>query len=422
MLAIRYRFVFVSAFLILFVVPILSLTTPTLAQRNRQPDRQAALEMLGLLNDWRLEERLLPLKMNETLEALALYQAEYVMSLRLTPNGTAIHVGRNGEGILQRALYDQFNWPYYGRRERITVGEIAAVNSAEESLAFWHSSPPHRRTVTNPGYREIGIAAFPHPFGHLYVAVLGAQPDVLPALVHPETGLLYLSNEYSQYATWSTWIREVAGFRLFDSQGRPLQNDWVPWTETVELPDDVGDQVYVLYTDGNIEVISAVDLERDIIVLPGHYPPPDPELLLQMTPIATPAPTATPEPPRPELLIVYDNRSLAIINQSRLTLNLGYIELEGETMTLPLTWWSEVGNANIYQFPAGDCLQTWAGGEFNAPRKPNACRVLRSGRSNLRPNQLFWTEGDFNVLQDGEVIATCEQGARRCEVDLPDAP
>ncbi len=409
-----FRLLFFAIVLVLFAAPLLSV-----AQRTRQPDRDAALEVLGLLNEWRLEEGLLPLKMNPTLEAMALYQAEYVMSLRVTPTGTDIHRGRNGEGILQRALFDQFEWPFYGRPERITVGEIAAVNSAEEALAFWHSSPPHRRTVTNDDYREIGIVAFPHPFGHLYIAVLGAQPDVLPALVHPETHTLHLSNEYSQYATWDNWIKIATEIRLFDGQGRPIQDEWIPWTPTIELPENVGDQVFVLYTDGSIEVMSRVDMERDIIVLPGHYPPPDPELLLQLTPVATAAPTATPEPPRPELLIIYDNRSLSIINQSRRTLNLGFIELEGENFTLPMSWWSDVGNANIYQFPAGDCVQTWAGGEFNAPRKPSECGVLRSGRSNLRPNQLFWTTGDFNVLQDGEVVATCEVGARRCEVDLP---
>jgi uncharacterized protein YkwD len=398
------------------------LNPPALIQRSREQDHEAALEVLGLLNEWRLEEGLLPFKINPTLEAMALYQAQYVFSLRETPNGAAMHTGRNGEGILERALFDQFNWPYYGRPERITVGEIAAVNSAEDALTFWHHSPPHRATVTNPGYREIGVAALPHPFGHLYVAVLGAEPDVLPALVHPETGELHLSNELSRYATWDTWIQEVTEVRLFDGQGRPLQDDWIPWSETVELPEDVGDKVYVLYTDGNVEVMSEVDLERDIIVLPGHYPPPDPALLIQLTPQATLAPTLTPEPPRPEVLILYDNRSLTVVNQSRLTLNLGYLELEGAGMTLPMTTWSDVGTANIYQFPAGDCVQAWAGGEFNSPRKPGECRVLRSGRSNLRPNQLFWLNGNFNVLLDGEVIATCEQGSRRCEVDIPDIP
>jgi hypothetical protein len=401
--------------LLFYVVPLMG--APDM-QRRREPDRQAALEMLGLLNEWRLAENLLPLKMNDTLEAMATDQADFLMSMTRMPNGAAMHVGRNGEGILQRALFDQFDWPYYGRPERITVGEIAAVNSAEDALEFWHTSPPHRATVTNRGYREIGIVAYPHPFGHLYVAVLGAEPDVLPALVHPETGELHLSNEFSRYATWNTWIREVTGIRLFDSMGRPLFGDWIPWAETIELPEGIGDKVYVLYTDGNIEVMSEVNLERDIIVLPGHYPPPDPALLLQLTPQATAAPTATPEPPRPELLILYDNRSITIINQSRRTLNLGFIELEGENFTLPMTTWSNVGNANIYQFPAGDCVQAWAGGDFNAPRTPDECRVRRSARSNLRTSQLFWLNGDFTVLNDGQVIATCEQGARRCEAFL----
>ena len=86
----RYR-------LLLVCIPMLLLLTaflnpPALMQRSRQQDSQAALEVLGLLNEWRLEEGLLPFKINPTLEAMALYQAQYVISLRETPNGAAMHV------------------------------------------------------------------------------------------------------------------------------------------------------------------------------------------------------------------------------------------------------------------------------------------------------------------------------------------
>lgn len=396
----------------------------TLAQRERVMDRQAALEMLGLLNQWRLEKNLLPLKMNDTLEAMADYQARYLLTLPHMPNGAQIHVGPNGDGVLERALYKQFNWPYYNRREQLVVGEIAAVNSAAESLAFWQDSKPHRETVTNPNYREIGIAAYPHPFGHLYIAVLGARPNVLPALVHPETGELYLGRDTSRFVVPDRWIGQPTDVKLFDEAGRPLESDWINWTPRLNVPENAGDELTVLYTDGDVEVASVVDMARDIIVLPGFYPPPDPALILaNATPLPTAAPTATPEPPGPELLIVYDDESLAVVNQSRQSVNLGRLVLRGGKFELPASWWTQVGNANIYDFPAGDCLQAWS---FTVspimPIKPGSCHIVRSGRGNLQADQLFWVSGSFEVLWKGKVIATCKQDGGQCEADLPDVP
>ncbi|MBI5667695.1 MAG: CAP domain-containing protein [Chloroflexi bacterium] len=385
-------------------------------------DRAAMYEILGLLNEWRLSLGLTPFRLDDTLEAMAIYQATYLASMRNIPDGPDIHKGRGGEGVKERALFDQFNWPYYGRPEQMQIGEIAAVRTAQGAITFWKSSSPHRRTVTNPAYREIGIAAFKRGVGHIYVAVLGARPNVLPALADIENDKLYLTNELSGYAAQQQpWLHTADQVRLFDSEGRPLSDDWIAWQEMIDLPQDAGNKLYVLYTDGSAEALSEVDLTTDVVVLPGYEPPPDP--LLALLPAATAAPTATPEPPRPEILLVYDGRSLTIINNARRSLDLYGLEVAGVQARLPLTWWLNAPGADenfeLYAFPPGDCVQAWSFTETSAPRKPAECKVRRAARSQLTREQFFWLEGTFDVLLDGTVVGTCEAAAKRCEVDLP---
>ena len=262
-------------FLLLSSLFILQPVSEAQTQRSSQPDYLAAYEIVGMLNEWRLEEGLYPLRLSDTLTDLALYQAEYVNSLSRTPNGVAIHVGRNGEGPKDRARYGRFNWPFYSLSSRIEVEEIAAANTASSAIAFWQSSRPHRRASTKPAYREVGVAALPHPFGHLYVVVLGGRPNVLPALVNPITNQLYLTTDESIYNTDDQWISNPTGVRFFDEAGRPLNEDFIEWEPTLEIPLTAGKRFFVLVTDGEVEVVTSVDRERDIIILPDHYPPLD---------------------------------------------------------------------------------------------------------------------------------------------------
>jgi uncharacterized protein YkwD len=403
----------------LFLIILFSATTVVDAQLAVVSDRQAALEALARLNEWRLEEGLLPFKMNDTLEDLAFYQADYVRTLRPIPSGSAIHVGRSNEGIRVRALYEQFSWEYYGTRDRVAIAEIAAVNNIDKAMAFWKSSPPHRSTVTNAGYREIGIVALPHAFGHIYIAVLGSRPDVLPALVHPETRELHLGRDLSNYATWPVWLTAPTQYRLFNKDGSPMSSNWLNYESVVALPKEAEERIYVMYSDGEHESMSEVDLERDIIVLPGYYPPPDPLVIPLVIPTA--APTATPEPPRPEILLVYDRRSLSIVSQSRGYQDWSNIDLVSPNFTLTLDSVAQgMAGVGLYYFPAGDCLMVWAGSvESVSPRKPSQCGNMRRGRSNLTASQRFWIDQTFTVERDGELLATCEPDARTCEVDLP---
>ena len=365
------------------------------------------------LNEWRIGLDLNPLAYNNTLEAMAISQAEYVLSLAQWPQN--VHAGPGGEGPRIRARWDPYNWPTYGTGDQIVVGEITWLGTREDAMSFWRSSFIHRQTATNPNYREVGIAAIPAGRGFLFVTVLGARPNVLPALADPYDDIVYLANETYNRGSGNTWVRSVTQVRFFDSDGRPLGDGWTPFQAKMPIPDNAGDNLYVLYSDGQREVIDAVSLlERDT---------PLPEYLdaWQPTVVAVPTsilPTATPTPvPLPHIRIEYDDRSLTLYNSSVAFANLTQLQLvSGEFV-------QEVSELNygflrgsLRALPAYNCLHiTRIGPRAGSP--PSSCRWAST--TTVQPTALFWTSGDFQVRRADTLIADCRQVDGLCEFDLP---
>jgi uncharacterized protein YkwD len=411
------RYLLFTVLSLLFVV----LLTVSGGQTNAQVqnDRTAGYEVVARLNEWRLSLGLAPFKLNETLTELAFYQADYIRTLRTIPSGPAIHVGRNGEGITERALYDQFDWPTYGRPEQIAIGEIAAVNDIEGAFAFWHSSKPHRETVINPTYREVGVAAIQRGTNTIYVVVLGSRPDVLPVLIDPrDETTLYMTRDYYRFNSGREPLLLPTEVRFFDESGRPLNNGaWTDWSDTMQLPTGAEDRIYILYTDGDQEALTEVDLARDWVILPGYIPAAQSaESFAFATPVIIP--TSTPEPPRAELRIVYDDQSLAIINVAGKNISLRGITLNYDGGVTNMGFWSQQSDVPLDSFPANHCLQTWSGiVDSVPPEQPDGCRVLRSGRGSLRPEERFWLTETFEVRRQGIVLAICTPEAGRCEAD-----
>jgi uncharacterized protein YkwD len=419
---------------VLWALLLFLIGTVVLAQsREPQRDPYEELKMLARLNEWRISEDLAPLKRNATLDALAMMQAIYVSTQRPYPDGLAIHRGRTGEGVKNRALWDPYDWPTFGTAAQIAVEEIAAIRSLSSSIDFWKSSTPHRRAATNPTYREVGVAALPLGFGRfIYIVVLGARPGVLPALYNPETKLIRLTKESYPYGSGHKSLKTPTRFRAFDAAGQPLQNSqWISWAEEIEVPEGAGSKVYLLLSDGTYESLTEVDLRDDWVWLPELVPTVTPTL----TPTATftpsrtptpaitntPTPTLTPTPvPGPELLLVYDETSFTFINVERYPADIRGLEFVGANSTLPIWWWVSV---RAFAFEAGSCAQAYSSFvTFQPPSRPRECRVVREQRGRLLPVERFWLEGTFAVRQNGETIATCEADAGRCEVDLPDQP
>lgn len=426
------------------------LTSAQAGQAAQTTDTAAvARAMVAELNAWRLDEGLWPLKPNDTLTAMAQAQAEYLASLPRFPDD--FHAGRRGESPPERAITVPYNWPDYGRAERVAIGEIAHVGSgAGACVRYWQGSDIHSRTVRNSAYREIGVGVVSHEYGYIFIVVFGARPNVLPVLVDPVENMLYLSNEnYTWAPSGDGWIHEAGQVRLFDAEGRPLSQDWMTWETAMPLPENAGDHVYAAFTDGDLQVLSPVDLSADRVLLPHTL------ALFDGAAVASAPPTATPVPPsatrvpaataetastavaavptptfvpsptlppvtEPDVQVVYDDRSLAVINVSGDAADLSSLSLRHPDGELAITaWQNQWLAASLNAFPAGDCLQVWGWNESSDPAKPQDCGTQR-GIITINPDRLFWSFTTFTVYWHDQPLTACEVGAGECAFALPD--
>lgn len=405
---------FQALFFLIAVVAVLTISSfASLA--SAQPADPSA-EVLTLLNDWRIEQGLWPLRVNATLQKMALEQAEYLLSLPDMPDGSELHKGRTGESPLQRALL--YNWPTYGLPDQIAIGEIAAVGNPTFAVNWWKQSEIHTRTVVNPGYREIGIAALPHGTDTLFIIVMGGQPNILPTVV--EGGMLYLSNEQVNYAQGKDFIQNVTQVRMFAADGRPLTSGWVNWSATMPIPTGAGDSLYVLYTDGTHEVMSPVSLSGIAVEAPvvAAVPTAVPTTAPAAIPAPTEAPAVVAQPvTSPDVLLMYDNDELVLLNVSSKNLDLTALDVSGSGISIPTTRWAQFSDIPLNDFPPGHCLQVKATGTDGDVTMPNGCRWLRSIIT-IAPAQFFWLGADFDVQKDGQSIATCQPGRPDCGIKL----
>lgn len=426
------------------------------AAQEQQAD--TAREVITAINAWRVSQGMWPLKPNATLTALALSQAEYLLTLADIPAGGAIHVGRSGEDIKTRAQWAPYNWPNYGLPANIAITEIANIGrNTQTAIAYWQGSAIHTRAVTNSGYREIGAAVLPHEYGHLFIVVMGSRPDVLPALVDPGSRTLYLTNEQFPGVGDATWFGTATGVQLFDGDGRPLTDGWVPWAATLSLPEGVNDELFVAYRDADGHVAaSMVVFDTDRVLLPGVEPPetvaaltaplptatptlvpaviltPVPTIAFAATaapiPTATPGPTFTPAPTtvpmtQADILVIYDSRSLTVANVSGQPVNLAGLELVSATNRhlTALNWQTAWLSFSLEEVPSRACLRVWSWNDVSTPPTPPECGAY-TAVLNVAPASMFWTGESFEVRWQGSPLVTCPAvttGTARCPVALP---
>jgi len=417
-------------------------TSPAAAQNRSEPDA-----VVAALNAWRLQEGLWPLRPNDTLRAMAEDQASYLLTLAALPEGGDIHLGRAGETPRDRARGAPYHWPTYNRPEQIAVTEIAYdglnVNAA---LRFWESSTVHRGAALSPVYREVGVAAVPHDGGTLYIVVLGARPNVLPALVNATAGTLYLSDERYSYASGARWIHNTASVRLFDGEGRPLGSGWQPWQMTLPLPENAGDRLFVMLSDGAVDVLTEVRLGRDVALLPegliAQLPTPAPQATAitvvtptpgvpsaSSTPITVPGATVTPRAPAiatstpraapgGDLTLIYDARSLTIVNSAGSAIDVTGLALEqGARRLVAAEWQTPWLSGTLTALAARDCLQVWSWNEASDPPAPADCRFVR-GAITIAPDERPWLGAPFNVSRNGERLAACAPAPGKCSFSL----
>lgn len=430
------------------------------AQQTAPPaDDRAALELIAQVNAWRVEQSQWPLRLNPQLQALAMDQARYLLTLDPLPSAGALHIGAGGTTPPQRAAAAPYNWPAYGR-DQIAIGENAAVGSVRSALNYWRGSDIHRRAALNPAYREVGAAALPRGRDTLFIIVFGARPDVLPAFYNALNSKLYLTSERYQYAPGGARIQNVTQVRLFGADGQPLTADWIPWQPTMDIPAGAGGTVYVLYSDGQRQALAEASVGNGVLLpglLPGAQPAtasatPSPAASASATPsplpfvpaTATPAApaagvtaspppraavTATPPPAlalptaiptaAPSAQLLYDRFSLTLLNVAGRPLDISALAFSGSQIGFSARTWAQVAEVPLAAFPNGHCLQLVVSG--SSPATPSECRFVRS-MVQLAAGRTFWTMGDFNVLIGSTPVASCPaaaSGSARCSLILP---
>jgi uncharacterized protein YkwD len=404
-------------------------------------DIYAARQVLALINEYRIQNNLTPLRESETLDALAFYHANEVSTWRTIPDGAAIHTNRAGHGVQDRARYEQFNWPAYRPGDKPIVGEIAAVRTIAEAMGFWKSSAPHRSSMTTEYYREAGVAAIPRGGGrYIFIVVFGARPNVLPAMRNPQDGKLYLTRDLYPFAKSKDLLLQPNQVQLFGESGRPISN-WLNWAPSIDIPSGNGGVVFVLYRNSSapdVQVISEVALRENIVMLPGFVPTPSPTPtatptltpsntptpMYSPTPSITPTPSATLTPtpvPGPEVRLIYDADQFTLLNQERWDVNLFPLSFRSGRQTVSALYWRDVSGEPLASFPPKGCLQAWTSDRFAPPPLPSECPRRTGGRGRLTASERFWIN-DFEVLYNGEVIATCKAAPGVCEADLPGRP
>ncbi len=427
---------------------------PARAQDQPQP---VALQVIARINEYRLSQNLTPLVPNARLEAMSRDQARYILSLPDIPDGDAIHHDAQGRTPREQALRSPYNWNTYGSDVQIVIGQNAAVGSVTYAMNFWINSSIHNRAMLNAVYREIGVWAEPYQAGYLFMVTFGARPNELPVVVDPTANLLYLTNENYARGT-GDWLRQARTIRLLDEAGQPL-TDTMPWRSTLAIPAHTGDHVSVVFDDGTRQLTRDVDLQHDLVILPATLalfegttvalastatptpapsatpvfttvpsPTPPPSVTPAFTSVPSPTPLpaqATATPPAtatpaslPDVLILYDSRSLTIYNGTDVRLDLSTLALSGGGKTLPATRWTKVSPVALDKYPPHGCMQIWSWFEASDPPTQSVCSYLLSYLT-VAPADLFWLNNEFKVYQGSTLLATCPAGTGTCEVRLP---
>jgi len=433
------RFIFVCA-LMCFLIGSLVMPARTAAQpvSAALSSVEAVNTVLALVNAWRIQEGLWPLKENRLLDAMAASQAAYVLpKISSIVDDADWHKDSSGRMPRERAGVPPYEWPLFQKSNHSdrAIGENAAVGSPQYAVNFWKSSPIHRRAALNGQYREVGIAAVPLDAGSFeFIMDFGARPDVLTVLADPTASTLYVPNELSRFIVADPGAMKI---RVFSADGTSL-TDLMPWQLTVTLPKGTQGKLVVLYTNGNYQALSLLDLSQDIAVLPVDdtnstaAPTVTPTVEAAPTDSATPQTAVTAEattiaPPASTLLpttaptaaasliLFYDSQSLVVYNNTKRPLDLTGLSIGSSGGRVSIAAWRSISDFPVSAFPGGHCLQvTVTGGSIPDSLK---CLYVRSALQ-VSAEKAFWTLGDFMVKRGDVTLATCSADATRCEVKL----
>lgn len=416
-----------------------------------KPYDDARMELLAEINQWRLEEGLWPFKVNDTLTAFALAQANYVASLPSAPDDP--HASPDGQPR-ERALAG--GWPFYNNPGQMAVGEVAYDGTMEAALNYWrYESQIHHDTVASPGFREIGVAIVPGgQYGDVFMVMVGARENVLPVLYEPLSHQIYFSTERHR---WSEGPRmhDVTRFQLLPTGDTGIIDEaWQNYATSLEAPEGVGPNMVVAYTDEEHIVETLFDLEHSILWLPENIHVddltitlhPDAHALLEAEGVTDfngiNLPESTVEPTQqasgrvegtPDITLIYGPHSMVVLNNPPGDrLDISGLEFHFNQRNFDIHEWDHkflIEPVHFEAFQVGNCLVAV---DFSHSEEQEADEALPAECTavaslidlDLREHiDMFWIKHTFTVYNRGEEIQLCPAVVHGeteiCELDLP---
>ena len=148
-------------------------TTVSAQQISKVPGLQA--EVLAAINELRLSKGLSEVRLNSALSRSAVGH-----SLSMAEHGFFSHSGWSGSPFWQRikARYKPLPSSHWGVGENMVWASPGL--SAGQAIEMWLASPPHRKNLLAPGWREVGLGAVhalaaPGVYAGLDVTILTAD-------------------------------------------------------------------------------------------------------------------------------------------------------------------------------------------------------------------------------------------------------
>lgn len=172
------------------------------------------------LNELRVSHGLPPLKLNYALCESARMQAEEILQTNCVS-----HIDRWGRRADTRAR--QMGYFYTYLAENLAAGQP----TWERALEGWQNSLPHRSTLFDPYYREVGIGSAYHAesrYRYAWAQLLGTRHAVYPVILN-------LDALYTTEPTVQVYIhgaRQASAMRL-STDGKQW-SDWMPPQEWLE--------------------------------------------------------------------------------------------------------------------------------------------------------------------------------------------
>jgi uncharacterized protein YkwD len=136
----------------------LIVATTSQAAIKAGPDQSIEQSMISLVNSYRSQHGLAPLKANG-----ALMRAARAHSRDMVENAYFDHTSQDGEQFSQRLNRFGFRWQSAGEAIGQASGLISSASAADEAVTMWRQSPPHNRILLTGGFKAVGIGAWCTP-------------------------------------------------------------------------------------------------------------------------------------------------------------------------------------------------------------------------------------------------------------------